>query len=197
MKTGSFPSQIKKAVVKPTLKKENADVNSLSNYRPVSNLSAISKLLERIVLNQLNDHLDTNNLHCPVQFGYHPQHSCETLLVRTTDDINKEIQVGNIVAVVLLDLSAAFDTIDHEILLEKLFKHYGVTGKALQWLRSYLESRYFCVKISDTISSLLELELLFGVPQGSLLGPILFILYIKDLQNIAAKFGSRHPAIYR
>ena len=187
IKTGSFPSQMKKAVVKPTLKKENADVDSLSNYRPVSNLSAISKLLERIVLNQLNDHLDTNNLHCPVQSGYRPQHSCETLLVRMTDDINKDIQAGNIVAVVLLDLSAAFDTIDHEILLEKLFKHYGVTGKALLWLRSYLESRYFCVKIGDTISSLLEL--LFGVPQGSLLGPILFILYIKDLQNIAAKFG--------
>ena len=185
--TGSFPTGMKKAVVKPTLKKENVDVDCLSNYRPVSNLTAISKLLERVVLNQLNEHLSSNDLHCPVQSGYRPHHSCETLLVRMTDDINKEIQCGNIVLVVLLDLSAAFDTIDHEILLEKLLTDYGISGKALGWMKSYLEDRYFCVKIEDTISSLLEL--LFGVPQGSLLGPILFILYIKAIQEIAAKYG--------
>jgi hypothetical protein len=185
--TGSFPTGMKKAVVKPTLKKENADADCLSNYRPVSNLTAISKLLERVVLNQLNEHLSSNDLHCPVQSGYRPHHSCETLLVRMTDDINKEIQCGNIVLVVLLDLSAAFDTIDHEILLEKLLTDYNISGKALGWMKSYLEDRYFCVKIDDTISSLLEL--LFGVPQGSLLGPILFILYIKALQEIAAKYG--------
>jgi hypothetical protein len=185
--TGSFPTGMKKAVIKPTLKKENADVDSLSNYRPVSNLTAISKLLERVVLNQLNEHLSSNDLHCPVQSGYRPHHSCETLLVRMTDDINREIQGGNIVLVVLLDLSAAFDTIDHEILLKKLLTDYGISGKALSWMKSYLEDRSFCVKIEDTISSLLEL--LFGVPQGSLLGPILFILYIKALQTIAAKYG--------
>ena len=185
--TGSFPAGMKKAVIKPTLKKENADADSLTNYRPVSNLTAISKLLERAVMNQLNDHLNSNDLHCPVQSGYRPHHSCETLLVRMTDDINREIQAGNIVIVVLLDLSAAFDTIDHGILLYKLLKDYGITGKALQWMQSYLQSRSFCVKIGDTISSILEL--LFGVPQGSLLGPILFILYIKALQMIAAKYG--------
>lgn len=185
--TGSFPAGMKRAVVKPTLKKENADVDSLSNYRPVSNLTAISKLLERVVLNQLNEHLSSNDLYCPVQSGYRPHHSCETLLVRMTDDINREIQGGNIVLVVLLDLSAAFDTIDHEILVEKLLTDYGISGKALSWMRSYLEDRSFCVKIEDTISSLLEL--LFGVPQGSLLGPILFILYIKALQMIASKYG--------
>ena len=139
------------------------------------------------MLNQLNDHLNSNDLYCPVQSGYRPHHSCETLLVRMTDDINREIQAGKIVIVVLLDLSAAFDTIDHEILLEKLQKDYGINGKASEWMQSYLQSRSFCVKIGDTFSPLLEL--LFGVPQGSLLGPILFILYIKALQMIAAKYG--------
>lgn len=185
--TGAFPSLMKKAVVKPTLKKENADVDNLTNYRPVSNLSAISKILERVVLNQLNSHLTTNDLYCRVQSGYRPQHSCETLLLRMCDDINKKIEANNIVIVVLLDLSAAFDTIDHTELLSKLLKDYGLTGKALLWIKSYLENRHFCVKIDDILSSLLEL--LFGVPQGSLLGPILFILYIKALQKIAAKYG--------
>ena len=185
--TGCFPTGMKKAVIKPTLKKENADVDTLTNYRPVSNLTATSKLLERVVLNQLNDHLNSNDLYCPVQSGYRPHHSCETLLVRMTDDINREIQAGNIVIVVLLDLSAAFDTIDHDILLDKLLKDYGISGKAYGWMQSYLQNRSFCVKINDTFSSLLEL--LFGVPQGSLLGPILFILYIRALQMIAAKYG--------
>ena len=189
METGIFPSGMKKAVIKPTLKKDNADVDCLNNYRPVSNLPAVSKLLEKVVLDQLNNHLTSNSMHCPVQSGYRPHHSCETLLVRMTDDINKEIEGGNIVIVVLLDLSAAFDTIDHNILLDKLFKEYGVHGKALNWMKSYMSGRSFCVKIDDTISSLLEL--LFGVrvPQGSLLGPILFILYIKALQKISAKYG--------
>ena len=144
-------------------------------------------ILERTVLNQLNIHLTRYSLYSEVQSGYRPNHSCETLLVRMCDDINKEIEAGNVVIVVLLDLSAAFDTIDHKILLEKLLKDYGITGSALQWMKSYLEERYFCVKIDDTQSSFLEL--LFGVPQGSLLGPILFILYIKALQKIAAKHG--------
>ena len=185
--TGMFPSGMKKAVIKPTLKKDNIDADNLNNYRPVSNLPTVSKLLEKVVLNQLNDYLTSNNLHCPVQSGYRPHHSCETLLVRMADDINKEIEEGNIVIVVLLDLSAAFDTIDHNILLDKLLKDYGICGKALHWVKSYLHGRSFCVKIDDTMSSLLEL--LFGVPQGSLLGPILFILYIKALQKIASKYG--------
>ena len=185
--TGSFPSGMKKAVIKPTLKKENADADSLLNYRPVSNLSAISKLLERVVLNQLNEYIGDNDLHCPVQSGYRPHHSCETLLVRMCDDINKKIQSDNIVIVILLDLSAAFDTIDHNILLGKLLDDFGIGGNALQWMTSYLNQRSFCVKIDDTLSSFLEL--MFGVPQGSLLGPILFILYIKALRKIAAKYG--------
>ena len=185
--SGFFPSAMKKAVIKPTLKKDNADKDVLSNYRPISNLSAVSKLLERVVLNQLNQHLTDNNLYSEVQSGYRPQHSCETLLVRMFDDINNMIQADNVVIVVLLDLSAAFDTIDHSVLLGKLLNDYGIDGTALRWCKSYLENRSFAVKIDDRMSTFLEL--LFGVPQGSLLGPILFILYIKMLQKIAAKYG--------
>ena len=138
-------------------------------------------------LNQLNVHLSRHSLYSEVQSGYRPNHSCETLLVRMCDDINREIGAGNVVIVVLLDLSAAFDTIDHTVLLEKLLNDYGVTGSALQWMKSYLEKRYFCVKIDDMLSSFLEL--LFGVPQGSLLGQSIFILYIKAPQKIAGEYG--------
>jgi len=187
LSSGTFPSEMKSAVIKPTLKKQNVDKDVLSNYRPVSNLSAISKLLERTVLNQLNQHLTENELYSKVQSGYRPKHSCETLLVRMFDDINNMIQADNIVIVVLLDLSAAFDTIDHSVLLDKLLTEYGIDGSALQWCKSYLENRTFAVKIDDKLSSFLEL--IYGVPQGSLLGPILFILYTKTLQKIAAKYG--------
>ena len=185
--TAEFPAELKKAVIKPTLKKEGDDKDCLKNYRPVSNLPVISKLLEKVVLEQLNHHLEENDLHCSVQSGYHPHHSCETLLVRMSDDIIKEIQADNIVVVVLLDLSAAFDTIDHRILLEKLLNDYNIKNDAHKWFKSYLESRSFSVKVKDISSTFLCL--LFGVPQGSLLGPILFILYIKHLQVIAAKYG--------
>lgn len=187
MRMAEFPADMKNAIIKPTLKKENADPDCLSNYRPVSNLPATSKLLERVVLDQLNHYLAENKLHCPVQSGYRPQHSCETLLVRMTEDIYKEIQSDNIVILVLLDLSAAFDTIDHGILLDKLLKDFGICGKALEWFKSYLQNRAFCVKVDKALS--VFLCLLFGVPQGSLLGPILFILYIKYLQKIASKYG--------
>ena len=104
-----------------------------------------------------------------------------------TDVIFREIHADNIVIVVLLDLSAAFDTIDHKRLLKKLENDFGITGSALNWFKSYLKDRSFGVKIDVSISNLLCL--LFGVPQGSLLGPILFILYIKQLQKIAEKYG--------
>ena len=185
--TAIFPTDMKKAVIKPTLKKDGADPDCLKNYRPVSNLPAISKILERAALDQLNQHLSINDLHCPVQSGYRPHHSCETLLVRMTDDIYREIQADNIVIVVLLDLSAAFDTIDHKILLDKLLNDFSVCDSALKWFESYLQNRFFSVKVNSSFSTFLCL--LFGVPQGSLLGPILFILYIKHLQRIAKKYG--------
>ena len=185
--TAQFPANMKQAVIKPTLKRENVDRDVLKNYRPISNLPAISKLLERVILDQLNTYLNHHDLHCPVQSGYRPHHSCETLLVRMTNDIRREIQAGNIVIVILLDLSAAFDTIDYNVLLDKLFNDFGICGKALEWFSSYLHNRSFCVKVDLSFSAFLCL--LFGVPQGSLLGPILFIFYIKFLQMIASKYG--------
>ena len=187
LETSKFPSDLKKAVIKPTLKKDDADIDCLKNYRPVSNLPVISKLLEKVVLNQLNDYLEINSLHCSVQSGYRPKHSCETLLVRMTDDILKDMEQGCVVTLVLLDLSAAFDTIDHDILIKKLLEDFGIQGSALRWFEDYLRDRSFCVKVGGGFSEFLCL--LFGVPQGSLLGPVLFILYIKQLQMIAAKYG--------
>ena len=100
IRTSEFPADLKKAVIKPTLKKEGADRDCLKNYRPVSNLPVISKLIEKVVLDQLNRHLVDNDLHCSMQSGYRPHHSCETLLVRMSDDIIREIQADNIVVVI-------------------------------------------------------------------------------------------------
>ena len=178
---------LKRAIVKPTIKKEKLDADCLKNYRPVSNLPVISKLLERVVLDQLSEHLEKNNLHATEQSGYRKNHSCETLLVKMMDDILGDIDSGKIVVVVLLDLSAAFDTIDHEILLNRLKTDFGFSRKVLRWFKSYLTGRSFSVKVGHALSSFLEL--LFGVPQGSLLGPILFILYVKHLEQIARRHG--------
>ena len=186
---GEFPQLLKHAIISPGLKRKTDDPDNLKSYRPISNLSTVSKLLERVISDQLNDYLNINNIYCDVQSGYRKSHSCETLLLKFQDDVINEISRNKFVAVLLLDLSAAFDAIDHNLLLKKLKSLYGIKGHALRWFESYLSGRTFSVKIRKTESSI-EI-VIYGVPQGSILGPILFILYTKELADIVRKCGMK------
>jgi hypothetical protein len=190
LQTGIFPDTFKTAIVKPLLKKTSLEPNVLGNYRPVSNLSFISKLLERIVLNQLNEHLSSNNLLSPLQSAYRPNHSTETALLKISNDLLRSADDGNISLVALLDLSAAFDTVDHTILLNRLHSTFGINDTALSWFRSYLSDRKQTVHIDNLTSSPVLLSC--GVPQGSVLGPVLFSLYTQPLDHIFDKHKIPH-----
>ena len=163
------------------------DQNNLKNYRPVSNLPFISKLLEKTVLRQLNDHISTNNLLHHFQSAYRANHSTETALVHILNDLLLETDTGKISLLTLLDLSAAFDTIDHAILLSRLQGTFGVGGTALDWFKSYLTDRLQLVCIDGAQSE--PVKLTCGVPQGSVLGPVLFTLYTAPLANIIRQYN--------
>lgn len=190
LQTGTVPDSFKTAIVKPLLKKPSLDPNILSNFRPVSNLSFISKLLERIVLNQLNSHLLCHNLLSPLQSAYRPNHSTETALLKITNDLLSATDQGEISALALLDLSAAFDTVDHNILLQRLQHTFGIHSTALSWFSSYLTNRYQTVSIDNLNSDPIKLEC--GVPQGSVLGPVLFTLYTQPLDHIFDRHNVLH-----
>ena len=157
------------------------------NYRPVSNLSFISKLIEKAVSSQLKTYLDTNNLNEPFQSAYRKGHSTETALLRVKNDIMMAVDQKKAVILVLLDLSAAFDTIDHEVLFARLKYHLGVSGVVLNWFKSYLDNRSQSVSIDKVTSDRLHLR--YGVPQGSVLGPLLFVAYTLPLGSIARSHG--------
>ena len=176
---GIMPLCYRKAVISPLLKKPNLDVNELKNYRPVSNLPFLSKIIEKAVALQLNEHLNKNKLFEQHQSAYRKCHNTETALVKISNDLLLSADNKNVSILVLLDLSAAFDTIDHCILIDRLKDCFGLDGTVLNWLKSYLTERKQCVKINSSFSS--ELPLLFGVPQGSVLGPLLYTLYTAPL----------------
>ena len=181
------PSVLKHATIRPTIKDRDGDNNSLKNYRPVSNTSFVSKLLEKAALTQINSYVTTNNLHAAYQSGYRKNHSCETAMIKVVNDITMMTHTGSAAILILLDLSAAFDTIDHNILINRLIQEFGIKEDVIDWIKSYLSNRTYSVKINN-IDSVIK-ALLYGVPQGSLLGPLLFILYIKQLECIATKHG--------
>ena len=181
MSTGIVPTKMKAALVTPLLKKQSLDKNVMENFRPVSNLSFISKLTERVVLKRLTDHILCNNLHEQFQSAYKPNHSTETALMRVQNDILMSVDKKRGVVLIMLDLSAAFDTVDHSLLLGRM-RSAGVIGIAHQWFESYLTSRTQSVCLGRTKS--LPSELLQGVPQGSVLGPVLFILYTGPIGQI-------------
>ena len=180
--TSCMPTELKRAHVRPRLKKSSLDPDILNNYRPVSNLPFVSKIIEKVVDARLEEHLRENDLHEPLQSAYRKHHSTETALIKIQSDILQALDSGRVAALVLLDLSAAFDTIDHSILIERLQKSFGILGDALTWVVSYLRRRNQQVVIGDTASAEVVIE--YGVPQGSVLGPKLYSLYTKPLADV-------------
>ena len=181
----SLMEGFKTAVVSPLIKKATLPADDFKNYRPASGLSFISKLVERVVAKQLLEHIHVHSLDNPYQSAYKTGHSTETALLSIKNEVHLSLSQGEPTALILLDLSAAFDTIDHSTLLHCLQTWFGIRGSVLKWFTSYLSERYQSVKIGSTLSNLCKL--LFGVPQGSVLGPLLFSLYTTPLSLIIGK----------
>ena len=181
------PASFKIAIIIPLLKKETLDPDILKNYRPIANLSFLSKILERVVAQRLNSHTDKHPGSEVMQSSYKPHHSTETALVRIQDDILTSIDKKQCVVLLLLDLSAAFDTVDHSILLARLNQRFGIKDKAYQWIASYFENRKQTIVINGKHSK--EHVLTCNVPQGSVLGPKFFLDYESPLGQIIRSHG--------
>ena len=179
---GKFPDQLKAATVTPLLKKHSLPHDELNSYRPISNLNFISKILERVIHSRISSHLQSFPSLSPFQSAYRKFHSTETALLRIYNDLLLSIDKQQVSALVLLDLSAAFDTIDHQILLTRLNTTFGLSDAALSVLSSYLIGRTQQVTVSSEFSA--SSTLTTGVPQGSVLGPLLFSMYTSPLSNI-------------
>ena len=187
LSSGVFPDEMKLAFVTPLLKKPNLPLDDLNNYRPVSLLSFLSKLVERVVAKQLSKHLSACNLYVPVQSAYRPNHSTETALLKVVNDLLLAVDSGDAGVLALLDQSAAFYTIDYTFLLNQIRCCFGLSGAVFSWFKSYLSGRRQSVSISGINS--IAVSLLFGVPQGSVLGPVLFTLYNSPIHSITKKHG--------
>ena len=174
---------MKIAKVIPLFKKENPEL--VDNYRPVSLLCAISKVFEKTAYNQLYNYFKINNLFYNSQYGFRDEHSTELASIELIDRIFTDIDKKKNPITVYMDLSKAFDTLDHKILLHKL-KYYGINGAALSWFDSYLSNRLQYVEIDSSKSSYLSLST--GVPQGSILGPLLFLIYMNDITESSSYF---------
>ena len=174
-------SEWEEALVKPLIKKPTAGQEK-SNYRPVSNLSFISKVAEKVTLTQFTKHCDENKLLPAYRSAYRKNHSCETSLLKLVDDLLWAMEEQLVTAVMILHLSAAFSTVDHDLLLEVLEKRFGVTDKAKQWYCNYIKQRKFSVIIDKNKSEPRQLKC--SVPQGSIQGAFLFISYTSTLDEI-------------
>ena len=188
--SGYFPSDWKQALITPLLKKEGLDPD-FNNLRPVSNLQFVSKLTERAVFDQLQNHLMRFDFFPTLQSAYRKGYSTETALLKVHNDLLMNMNSQQVTLLVLLDLSAAFDTVDHGILLSRLETSFGIRETALAWFSSYLSNRRQRVILDDHLSN--EFNLHYGVPQGSCLGPLLFTIYSSKLFQI---INSKLPDVH-
>ena len=186
LSSGIVPQCFKHALVKPLLKKASLDPNCLKHYRPVSNLPFLSKVLERIDLKQFLQHLQSHSLLKQFQYAYRKCHSSETTLLRVENDLLQALDSGCVPILSLLDLSAAFDTADHNILMTRLRSTFGCSGTVLDWFISYLSCSSQSLFVGhESTPSILKC----GVPQGSVLGPLLFTLYTHPLSTVICQSG--------
>ena len=181
-----FPASFKTAQVLPLIEKGNLDPTIPSNYLPISNLSIISKNIERLVLSRIISHVSSSSNFNPFQSAYRKYHSTETTFLRITDSLRNICATGHAAVLVSLDLPAAFDTLDHNNLIDILNGHFNISDLALSWFRSYLSQRSQLVKMDNFSSSLTSLN--SGVPQGSVLGLILFSLYTSPMCSIIVQY---------
>ena len=193
--SSTFPKKWKEAKVSPLHK--NGPHDDVNNYRPISILPVLSKVLEKHVHDCLSAYLNENNLLHKTQSGFRSQHSCETALVHMIDSWLNAMDNGQMVGVVLVDFKKAFDLVDHQILLSKL-KLYGLNNDALMWFDTYLAQRRQQVSINDNKSDFETVTC--GIPQGSILGPLLFLLFINDLplyvDNVSADLYADDTTFY-
>ena len=180
LKTGVFPSELKLARMVPIFKA--GDSSALTNYRPISVLTFFAKVFEKIVYNKLLNFISDNNILYDHQYGFRKGRSTQQAIITLVDKITKSQDIGDIVITLLIDLKKAFDTIDHRILLRKLYS-YGIRGSMLKWMESYLTDRSQYVVIDGKVSQTRGIKC--GVPQGSILGPLLFIISVNDICNVS------------
>ena len=185
LSTGIFPKECKNAIIRPMLKKSTLDPEVLKNYRLLSNLHFVFKIFEKIVGQRLEKHLNRYSLHDPQHSAYRKRNSTETAILKISNDINVSLDQSGCVVLASLDLSAAFDTVDHDIFLLRVQSTYGISGIFCCCFKSYLENRKIRVCVHSSHSKTQKLKC--GVPQGLVLGARMYAMYAHPMSNIVNK----------